>query len=206
MIQEELFKQLNKFDNYTRKINFLNKNLKRISHGSARIVYNLDDNKVIKLAKNKKGNIQNKVEFNLNNFSPEILAKIFENDDAFNWIVMEKASSIDNSEFEENTGLNFEKFVDYLAYIKRKIDPKKYMNIGNKIDCQIKETMINSEFVNKLVTFIKFNDIDIADLYKINTYGLVIRNEEKKLVLVDYGMTNEVGLKYYKIYEKRLLR
>lgn len=206
MTQEELFKQLNKFDNYTKKINFLNENLKRLSYGSARIVYSLDELRVLKLAKNKKGIIQNKVEFDMYNKNPDILAKISEKDDQYNWVIMEKALLINELEFENFSGLNFEIYCDYLNYVSRKIDPRKYMNIGNVIDESVLLLMINHDFVDKLITFVKFCDIDIKDLYKINSYGLVERENIKKIVLIDYGITNEVYFKYYRIYEKRLLK
>ncbi len=186
--------------------NFLNDHLKRLSYGSARIVYILDNSRVLKLAKNKKGLVQNRKEYDLYDNGNEILAKILRSDEKYFWIIVEKADVINESEFEKITGLNYECYCDYLTYIRRKIDPRKYMNLGNKLDEIIITQMINHTFVSKLVDFIKVSDIDIKDLYKVSSYGLTYRENEEKIVLIDYGITNEIYFKYYKNYEKRLLR
>ena len=52
----EEFKQLKSFN---QRIQYCEQHLQRISSGSSRIVYKIDDEKVLKLAKNKKGLAQN---------------------------------------------------------------------------------------------------------------------------------------------------
>jgi mRNA-degrading endonuclease RelE of RelBE toxin-antitoxin system len=54
----EEFKKLNSFN---ARIKYCNQHLTRISSGSSRVVYKIDDEKVLKLAKNKKGLAQNEV-------------------------------------------------------------------------------------------------------------------------------------------------
>ena len=55
----EEFKNMKSFN---QRIQYCEQNLQRISSGSSRIVYRIDDEKVLKLAKNKKGLAQNEAE------------------------------------------------------------------------------------------------------------------------------------------------
>ena len=55
----EDFKKLTSFN---ARVKYCEEKLRRISSGSSRIVYKIDDQKVLKLAKNKKGIAQNNQE------------------------------------------------------------------------------------------------------------------------------------------------
>ena len=55
----DIFKNLNSF---SKRISYCDENIERISSGSSRIVYKINDEKVLKLAKNTKGLEQNKNE------------------------------------------------------------------------------------------------------------------------------------------------
>lgn len=71
----DFFKTLPSFN---QRIQYCEKYLQRISSGSSRIVYKIDDQKVLKLAKNKKGLAQNETEIDYSSELGEIVAKIFE--------------------------------------------------------------------------------------------------------------------------------
>ena len=58
-------KELNNINSFANRIKYADNNLTRIGGGSGRIVYELNDTKVLKLAKNQKGVAQNNVEFDL---------------------------------------------------------------------------------------------------------------------------------------------
>ena len=62
----ERFKSLTSFN---ARIKYCEEHLQRLGSGSSRIVYKIDDKKVLKLAKNKKGISQNGTEIGLGNDS-----------------------------------------------------------------------------------------------------------------------------------------
>ena len=49
-----------------------------------------------------------------------------------------------------------------------------------------------------MLSFIGGYDIPVGDLCKLNTYGLVKRNGEDTIVMIDYGLNNDVWQDYYK--------
>ena len=79
---------------------YCEKHLKFLGEGSSRIVYEIDDYTVLKLAKNVKGIEQNRVEANPGFKHIDILAKIFRADKMHTYIIMEKADKVDVEEFE----------------------------------------------------------------------------------------------------------
>lgn len=84
----EEFKKLKSFN---QRVNYCNNNLTRISSGSSRIVYKIDEEKVLKLAKNKKGLAQNEIEISYGNYYDlnDIVAKVFDSDSNNLWVEME---------------------------------------------------------------------------------------------------------------------
>ena len=62
--------EFSKLKSFNQRIQYCEKNLTRISSGSSRIAYKIDDTKVLKLAKNKKGIAQNNVEIDYSHKMP----------------------------------------------------------------------------------------------------------------------------------------
>ena len=83
----ETFKSLTSFN---QRIQYCESTLKRISSGSSRIVYMVDDTKVLKLAKNKKGIVQNEAETMKSNYHDlrDLVAKTFDADENDLWVEM----------------------------------------------------------------------------------------------------------------------
>ncbi len=83
-------------------VNFdnISKNIKEnkygyIGSGSGRLVYDLNNGYVVKKAKNKKGLMQNKTEYNIASTNhSRILARITAVSDDFNYLIMEKADKL----------------------------------------------------------------------------------------------------------------
>ena len=76
----ETFKSLT---SYQKRIQYCRQHLQRIAEGSSRIAFKIDDTKVLKLAKNGRGLIQNEGEADLgyNNYYFTCLAEVFEFDE-----------------------------------------------------------------------------------------------------------------------------
>lgn len=188
----EEFKGLRSF---AERIRYCENNLKRIASGSSRIVYMIDDTKVLKLAKNKKGLAQNEVEINASNdyLLDGIVARIFEYDENNLWVEMELARKVTPKSFEQITGLNFKEFGDCLHYFEldqtnTRIKPSKPKSYEN---------MWENEFGMLIFDLIGSYGIPSGDMSRISSYGIVSRDEEDNVVLIDYGLTNEVYDSYY---------
>lgn len=73
---------------------------KYIGKGSGRIVFDMRNGYVVKLAKNRAGIEQNKVEYNIsNNDNSNIFAKVLYASDNYNYIIMRKAEKIYNMSY-----------------------------------------------------------------------------------------------------------
>src|ERR1035437_1263131 len=103
----EHFKTLRKF---AERVRYCEEHLKTISSGSARVVYMIDDTKVLKLAKNEKGLAQCATEIQWGNerYFSGILAKTldFHVDDL--WVEMELARKVKKSDFKRVLGFDFD--------------------------------------------------------------------------------------------------
>ena len=190
----EEFKKLNSFKN---RISYCESNLKRISSGSSRIVYAIDGTKVLKLAKNAKGLAQNEVEATYANYSDlnSILARVFDYNDDNLWIEMELARKVSKNNFKQIIGYTYEDYVAALNYhYYTDIKPSRTFR-PNKPDAY--DDMWENEFIYDMFNYIGSYKIPVGDLGRLSSYGLVKREGSESIVLIDYGLTNEVYTGYY---------
>lgn len=171
---------------------------KPIGSGSSRTVYRVDQNKVLKLAKNQKGIEQNQAETNWNNDSyyGGILAKIFDFDDETNlWVEMEIAFKPKKSDFKRLWNINFDDLFYYLnKYHEENRGRKSYF----RIDDNVKNMMDENDDVQTLLSFMMDSDSPPGDLSRISSWGLVHRQDGDYLVLVDFGLSNDIYNNFYK--------
>lgn len=189
------FYEFNSIKSYNGKLKYANERLEKLGSGSARVVYKVDDEKVLKIAKNKKGIAQNSVEAEgwLQNYG--IVAKIFDSDTDDFWIEMEWAKKISPKRFKEITGVDIKKLWDYLFYDKSNYRQKMGLT-QEEIDY-----MNENEFVVDLMSFIHDRDMVYpGDFGRISTYGEVMREGSPTIVLIDFGLSSSV---YYDYYDKR---
>jgi len=182
------------------RIKYCEDNLSRISSGSSRIVYKIDDTKVLKLAKNKKGIAQNDVEIEYSKYYDikDIVAEVFDYEENGLWVEMELATKLTIGKFKQITGLNFK---DYgLALHNYAVEhgvPVMRGKLKYKIDKEFMGEMWENEFSYQILSFIANYDIPPGDLGRLNTYGVVKRNGEDTIVMIDYGLTSDVYTSYY---------
>jgi mRNA-degrading endonuclease RelE of RelBE toxin-antitoxin system len=191
------FEEFNAIKSYNGKLKYANERLQKLGSGSARVVYKVDNEKVIKIAKNKKGIAQNSVEAEgyLQNY--DIVAKVFETDYDDFWIEMEWAKKVTPTRFKQITGVEIKKLWDYLFYDKSNGNQKMGLT-----DEEI-EKIRDNEFVNSLFELIHdYNMIYPGDFGRLSSYGEVMRDGEPKIVLVDFGLTSTVFYDYYDTRQK----
>lgn len=191
------FKKLSSFN---QRIKYCQENLKRISSGSSRIVYLIDNTKVLKLAKNKKGIAQCGVEISYgnDNYIGDILAKIFDYHPDGLWVEMELARKVKKEDFKRIIGFSFKDFCVALNNYSLTAGKNKYSH-ELPLDKNIYEAMWEDEFCYDIFNYIGNYDIQFQDLLRLNSYGIVNRNGEEKIVIIDYGLTNKVYSNYYDV-------
>jgi len=191
----EEFKTLTSFN---ARIKYCEEHLQRISSGSSRIVYKIDNEKVLKLAKNKKGLAQNGVEIQYSNESnlDDVLAKIYEYDENNLWVEMELAKKLRVADFHQITGFKFKDYAIAINNYGNDVDPR--INRGKMdIDKELVEQMWEDEFVYGMFQYIGDYGLPVGDLMRLNTYGIVKGDGEQRIVVIDYGLDNDVYTSYY---------
>lgn len=194
--EEFSFKELEDIRSYSGKLKYAEKHLQKLASGSARVVYKVDDDKVLKIAKNKKGLAQNQVEAQGYLQKYDIVAKIFDTDDDDYWIEMEYAKKITPSNFRDLTGVDLKELNTFLLLTRME---NKFPEQGYRVGANRREKMKNIEFVNQLMEFIRDNNMESGDFGRISSWGKVIRDGFEQVVLVDYGLTNSVYEDYYMV-------
>lgn len=172
----------------------------KIGSGSSRRVFALDKNTVIKMAKDRRGMAQNLVEVKVFEKTPDRVAKIKWYHPKGYYLIVERCSSLDR--FLEDKEVNFDAddFSEYVDInVNERYTAKKVANIvknfvrENKDEAKYKPAVFKmlAKQIKELATFIWKNKI--RDIYD-DQLGV---NKAGKIILLDYGMDQEVWEKYY---------
>lgn len=189
----EEFKKLSSFN---ARIKYCEEHLQRISSGSARIAYKIDDQKVLKLAKNKKGLAQNNVEITQSGYGDidGVVAQVFEHDEDNLWLEMELARKVKKSDFKRITGFDFD---DYAAAINNVGVEHSRRGYKMQIDEDLFQEMWEDEFTSEMFDYIVGYKVPTGDLMKLSTYGVVKRDWGDSIVIIDYGLDKDVLSSHY---------
>ena len=180
------FKTLKSFN---KRVQYCEQHLTRISSGSSRIVYLVDDDKVLKLAKNQKGIAQNNVEISLGNEGYyTCFADVYDYDNDGLWLEMEFCRKSKKSDFKRIYGIPFE----VLCYgIAEMVEYRNKFNPFDKYKPYWKQLMNSEnnmvlEFIDSFREYIGGQGLETTgDLYRISSYGVT---KDNRIVLVDYGL------------------
>lgn len=189
-----------KLNSFSARVRYCDAHLEKIKAGSGRVVYKIDDQKVLKLAKNPKGIAQNEVEIewgNDNYFGGKILADVFDSDDNALWLEMELASKLTASKFKQIVGYDFETFRSMLLGTYYKNNPKHRVS-GDSYLSDIPEEVQQAVwddpemFFYDVFEFMDASDSPAGDFTRLSSYGIVNRDGHDMVIIVDYGLTNDV--------------
>jgi hypothetical protein len=181
--------------NFKQRIDYCEQHLKRLGSGSARIAYEVDGDKVLKLAKNAKGIAQNEAEGQgyLQHAYGDIITKRFENHPDDLWIEMEKARKITAAKFRSMTGVSLE---DLQTYVQLVTNPQKYARYTG-LDSHVRAMCDDSDFVQMVTDMTGSMDMHPGDMGRPSTWGIVHRDGQERVVMIDYGLTNGVHADHY---------
>ena len=196
------FDEFRKCGSFAERVRYCEARLQRIASGSSRIVYQVDNEKVLKLAKNQKGIAQNQVEYRLGT-EPyyTCFAEIYEYDEQGLWIEMEFCKKAKKSDFKAIYGVPFEVLccmiydqANNFRNVGWKINPfSDYENIVQKVwegeenDLQMLFMSIQEYIGGEMLS-------GVGDLCRPSSWGI---NSEGYFTLIDYGLDDDVAKKYY---------
>lgn len=201
----DLFKSLKSFDD---RVAYCNENLQSISAGSSRLVYKIDNEKVLKLAKNDAGIAQNQTEikWGKNKTYTPILAHTFDNHPAGLWVEMELARMATPEKLTNLLGYNLSQLCLFLKgnYFGSKGNTAKsdsyyrmLMNADDDEQPMTKDNFFKNRFANLLTKFIIEVRTGSGDFCMTDTYGVVKRGGKDTIVIIDFGLTEDIYRNYY---------
>lgn len=195
--EEFNFDEMLKLNSYKKRIDYCRRYLTFLGKGSSRMAFKLNNEKVLKIAINKKGVEQNRTEIkSYNEYYKDILAIIynFSKDDNGVFLEMELARKPKLNDFERLIGFNLHEISSFLIYMYENSN-HGYMEIPEDIEDIINDLSEN-DFIYNLLYFINDNQINPRDFTNRSQWGIVIRNNKEHLVIVDYGYSEDVKKMY----------
>lgn len=182
--------------NFSKRIKYCDEHLRKISSGSSRIVYLVDETKVLKLAKNAKGLAQcaTEIQWGGDSYFDEILARTIEYHPDDLWVEMELAKKVKKSDFQRLEGINFDEFGKYLRNFE--VTNKGRKPFYDMTDAH-KEILDENQFTQTICEFMLNTDSPAGDLMRLNSYGIVNRNGQDIIVIIDFGLTQDIYDEYY---------
>jgi len=180
-------KALDGLRSFAARTRYCGQHLNRMASGSGRIVYDMGDGTVLKLAKNPKGVAQNNVESEPFMQQYDVVAKVTESSAQDTWLVAQKAEKMTTAKFKAINGYTFKVFKECLwAYHQQSKGkntpwPSEYLEVSE------------DEFYQEITDLMGNYDMPYGDLARPSTYGVV----GNKVVLTDYGLTSYVYEEHY---------
>lgn len=189
---------LSSLTSFNARLKYCTQHLGRhIGKGSSRITFQMDDEKVLKLAWNKKGVAQNEEEERA--FGDDIFPKVYESDRYSNWLVSEFVLPAKAQDYKHCFGLTFDEFVGFLHASGRYRFGRRYWNEMEEEDwVHLLETNEDLAAFDEYIG--NYGYVVIGDMCRMCNYGLTKRNGQAHIVLLDSGFTEDVWNNYYKRY------
>lgn len=179
---------------------YCDERLQKLGTGSSRIVYKIDDQKALKIAKNKKGLAQNEHEADWGRNQYEIFAYIYEADtDNYTWIEMELAKKAKSSDFPKILGITWPQAVDLIKYCFEQLKNVK-MYYSTNVEELYNKLIINeeSDFFCHFQRYVyDYAPYSVMDWTSLRNWGIVNRNGKDELVIIDDGLDELVWKTYY---------
>lgn len=196
------FAQINSF---AKRIAYCRERLgQHIGNGSSRTVYAIDDNKVLKIAKNRKGVAQNEAEYNSSNgYMGYLFPKVYEYDkNNLQWIVCERARKVKVADIKRICGVAYKQFCNYCLNFEREYNPARYIFYSlPKLTEQDYEIIENNETLDSFYDYISnCQPYSVRELIDLRNLGIVNRADGEELVIVDNGFNENVA----ELYKRRL--
>jgi hypothetical protein len=109
---------------------------------------------------------------------------------------MELAKKLTKPKFKSIVGVDFDEYSKalFFHYYDVVSPQKRYSSLEEPEKMQ---EYWENDFINSMLDFMTNYDIPHGDLRRLSTYGVVNRDGEETIVMVDYGLTSQVADTYY---------
>lgn len=190
----------NNIKSYRGKVKYANDRLKKLGSGSSRIVFQIDNTKVLKLAKNVKGLAQNEVETDGYFHNMDITANVIDYDNKHEqpyWVEMELAIPINRNvkKLEQLLGVSLSELEVFLQ--ANNPNARNGQMYASRIPKERMDELWEHEYVSQLIDLVGNLDMEVGDLIRPSSWGMVKRSDGIVPVLIDFGFTNNVRAHYY---------
>lgn len=186
---------------FAQRVKYCTQHLPKIAAGSGRVVFQIDEKTVLKLAKNPKGIAQNLQEAQLgtDNYFSDIVAQVYKYDQNDQWLEVERATKVTPTKFKALVGFDIETVSRYLKKREEDNAPrgKSFHMSSYEFDPVVLEQLHNNDFIKGIVELMHAFNIMSGDLTRLSSYGEVNRDGHPTIVLVDYGLSDEVYQDHY---------
>jgi hypothetical protein len=175
-----------KIQDYREMVFYATDFLQYLGEGSSRIAFVYKSTQVIKIAKNEKGIAQNatEVEISQDEGTKNVVAKIFYADPQNRFVISELVRPLKSGEdirrLEQQAGVTFGDFVRTIRSVE---------NSPDKIDD------IKNPWIKSVAWIVISHDLISSDALAEEHWGVT---PEGRIVLLDYGFTENVFQKHYK--------
>jgi len=190
-------KKLSLFKSNKEKLSYLKKNFKYLGKGTSRIVFEIDNEKVLKFALNEAGKVQNENETSTAKNYSHVTSKVFNFGPDFEWILTEKARKAKTADFKKITGISIGSFLLLLSQVGDEIMNFKTPNFAYEEDKIRYYNFREIQLVKDLEQLMLDNDLISGDIAKPNSWGVVERDGKEHLVLIDFGLNSQTYETYY---------
>lgn len=186
--------QLKQIKSFAGRIRYVKERLQSIGKGSSRQVFKIDDDTVLKLAINKKGQSQNQTEgdYGMHSMYPDLIPELIDSDEEDDlWLVTKFANKITPKRFAELFGRSFEDYCRALIYeLDGRRDGRFKMSKPEYMD----ELYDDYDFFQQVIDMAVNFDMPSGDLCRIGSYGEL----NGKIVIRDPGLTKETFKEHYR--------
>ncbi|MBP5456187.1 MAG: hypothetical protein J6Y37_06780 [Paludibacteraceae bacterium] len=193
--------ELSSIPSFKKKVEYCNTHLgKPIGSGSSRKVYQIDDEKVLKLAFNKKGIAQNEAESEWYKQNFDCIPKVYEADDNGLWVVSEYVLPAKVNDFKVCLGLTFDEFVSFIGAVYNQYDRNRfarYRPYRMMDDDRFEELIETNEALQDINNYMSDYQPPLGDLTRLRNIGLAKRYGEPYIVFLDHGLTDDIFDQYY---------
>lgn len=189
--------QFKKIPDIKSKLEYVASKLPPLGKGSSRVVFKIDDYTVLKVARKAAGKAQNRLEVIISRDASHYpVARVFNTGDDDTWIEMEYARPITMSKFSKLAKIEMTVFSQVMHYY---YDLSKGYNMKDveKPFNYHKAMAQKGGIVEKAKNLIDDFDMEPGDMAKIDSWGVVKRNGQDTVVMIDFGFNTKVYTDFY---------
>ena len=190
--------ELSAIQSFTGRFNYCTQHLgKHIGKGSSRATFQIDDEKVLKLAWNNKGMGQNITE--MQTYTASIFPNVYDYDENGKWIISEFVLPAKSQDFKHCFGMTFQQFASFISASGKYRFGGRYWNAmpENEWISYLENNEELSEFDEYIGNYGNHSFTPVGDMTRLCNYGLTHRNGEATIVLLDSGLSEDVWNTYY---------